>query len=379
MESQSIFEVDTGATVSLMSEAMWNKYHTQKLEPCTLKLTTYTGANIPVAGMAMVHITYGNQSAHLPLYNVKENGPTLLGRNWLREIILDWATIFKVVTPANGHSQDLDQILAENTELFDGEPGCPKTGNANLHLKQDARPVFLRPRSLPHATKQAVKAELERLQAQGIIEPVSHSDWATPVVAVPKPDRSVRLCSDYRVTLNPQLQVDQHPLPTPKDVFSTLNQAKHFAKLDLAQAYLQVPLDEEALQLTTITTHKGLFKFKRLPYGIASAPAVFQAVMDKLLAGVEGVSKYLDDILIAATTRQVLLERLAVVLSILKQAGLRLKKSKCTFMTDSVEYLGFQVDAKGLHATQEKVKAVQDAPVPQSVSEVHAFMGLVNY
>ena len=78
-------------------------------------------------------------------------------------------------------------------------------------------------------------------------------------------------------------------------------------------------------------------------------------------------------------TRQVLLERLAVVLSILKQAGLRLKKSKCTFMTDSVEYLGFQIDAKGLHATQEKVKAVQDAPVPQYVTEVRAFMGLVNY
>ena len=106
-------------------------------------------------------------ASSLTIVIVKGNGPTLLGRNWLREIILDWAKIFKVVTPANGHSQELYQILAENAELFDGEPGCLKTDNASLHLKEDARPVFLWPHSLQYATKPEVEAELERLQAQG--------------------------------------------------------------------------------------------------------------------------------------------------------------------------------------------------------------------
>ena len=103
------------------------------------------------------------------------------------------------------------------------------------------------------------------MEQQGIIEPVQSSDWATPVVPLPKPDGSVRLCGDYRVAVNPHLEVDQHPLPKPKDIFSTLNQCKFFAKLDLSQAYMQVTLDEESKKLTTITTHTGLFKFRRLP------------------------------------------------------------------------------------------------------------------
>lgn len=369
------FEVDTGASVSLMSLTTWKQSQSQPLQNTPLKLSTYTGASIAVAGMAVVDVEHANHKSKLPLYIVEGDGPTLLGRNWLREVKLDWTNIFRV-EPA---VPELDKIISENSVLFDGDPGCLQTATAHLTLKDGANSVFRRPRSLPFAIKPAVEAELQRMESQGIIEPVPHSDWATPVVPVPKPDGSVRLCGDYRVTVNPQLNVDQHPLPTPKEIFSSLNRCQYFAKLDLAQAYLQVPLDEVSQAITTISTHKGLFKFKRLPYGIASAPAVFQGIMDKLLAGLEGVSKYLDDILIAAETRELLLQRLAQVLRILRDAGVRLKKSKCTFLTDSVEYLGFRIDASGLHATAEKVKAVQDAPAPKAATEVRAFMGLVNY
>ena len=104
----------------------------------------------------------------------------------------------------------------------------------------------------------------------------------------PKPDGSIRLCGDYSQTVNPRIKVAQYPLPKPQDIFSTLNGGKFFAKLDLSQAYLQVPLDAEGQEITTITTHRGLFRMLRMPYGIASAPAVFQALMDKHLAGLEG-------------------------------------------------------------------------------------------
>ena len=190
---------------------------------------------------------------------------------------------------------------------------------------------------------------------------------------------SIRLCGDYSQTVNPRIKVDQYPLPKPQDIFSTLNGGKFFAKLDRSQAYLQVPLDAAGQEITTITTRKGLFRMLRMPYGIASAPAVFQALMDKLLAGLEGVSVYLDDILIATQTRQQLLERLAQVLTILRAAGLQLKRSKCTFCAESVEYLGYRVDAAGVHATEDKVQAIKQAPCPTSRTELRSFMGLVNF
>ena len=231
----------------------------------------------------------------------------------------------------------------------------------------------------PYTCKEAIEKELDKLHQQGVIEPVTHSDWATPVCVAPKPDGSIRLCGDYSQTVNPRIKVDQYPLPKPQDIFSTLNGGKFFAKLDLSQAYLQVPLDAEGQEITTITTHKGLFRMLRMPYGIASAPAVFQALMDKLLAGLEGVSVYLDDILIAAQTRQQLLERLAQVLTILRAAGLQLKRSKCIFCAESVEYLGYRVDAAGVHATEDKVQAIKQAPCPTSRTELRSFMGLVNF
>ena len=233
---------------------------------------------------------------------------------------MDWANIFQVQSAA----PDLDTIISENSVQFDSKPGCLQTTAAHLNLKESAIPEFHRPPSLPFAIKLAVEAALERMESEGIIEPVPHSNWATPVVPVPKPDGSVRLCGDYRVTLNSQLNVDQHPLPTPKEIFSSLNNCQFFAKLNLAQAYLQVPLAAESQKLTTISTHKGLYQFTRLPYGVTSAPAVFQGVMDKLLAGLEGVSKHLDDILIVAQTRELLLQRPETVLSILRIAGLQL-------------------------------------------------------
>lgn len=370
----STFVIDTGAAVTLMPRRDWEQNHSKALEQPDMQLRSYTENDIVIEGKANVEVVHKGKTITLPLYIVDGPGPALLGRNWLEQVKLDWATVFGVEEELN-----LTAILEENAELFDGNLGELNTGKAHLTLKDDARPVFHRPRSLPYATKPAVEAELDRMERQGIIESVQTSNWATPVVPVPKPDGSVRLCGDYRVTVNKQLKVDQHPLPKPKDIFSSLNQCTHFAKLDLSQAYLQVPLDEESQEITTITTHKGLYRFKRLPYGIASAPAVFQSVMDKVLSGIEGVSKYLDDILIAARTRRLLLQRLNTVLSRLRMAGLKLKKTKCTFLSDSVHYLGFRIDATGLHATKEKVQAVQDAPVPTSVTEVRAFMGLVNY
>ena len=168
-------------------------------------------------------------------------------------------------------------------------------------------------------------------------------------------------------------------MPKAEDIFSTLIGGEKFTKLDLSQAYLQLPLDEESQKLTTISTHKGLFQYTRLPYGIASAPAIFQMTMDKILQGLNGVSCYLDDILVTGKDDTEHLTNLQRVFERLQEYGVQLKKSKCSFMSKSVEYLGYKIDANGLQTTPQKVEAIQQAPHPKNVQQLRSFLGLVHY
>ena len=167
----------------------------------------------------------------------------------------------------------------------------------------------------------------------GVLEKVVHSEWATPLVVLPKPNGRFRICGDFKVTLNPSLVVDQYPLPTPQDMFATLAGGKEFTTLDLAQAYLQLELDETTQKLySVVNTQKGLYKFKRLPFGVSSAPAMFQKVMDTVLRRIPRVICYIDDILVTGTTREEHLSNLEQVLCRLQKHGSRLNKPKCKYL-----------------------------------------------
>ena len=162
-----------------------------------------------------------------------------------------------------------------------------------------------------------------------IIEPVRHSQWAAPVVPVVKTDGSIRLCGDYRTTVNRAAKLDPYPLPRIKDLFASLTGGQVFSKLDLSHAYLQVMLQvmlkDKSKHLVTMNTHKGLFCFNRLPFGVSSAPAIFQRIMEGILKGIPGVSIYLDDILITGRTEEEHLTNLEQVLKQLEVSGMHLK------------------------------------------------------
>ena len=128
------------------------------------------------------------------------------------------------------------------------------------------------------------------------------SDWAAPIVPVLKQDGSVRICGDYRVTVNMAARTESYPLPRIDDLFASLNGGKTFTTLDLAHAYQQILLDEESRKLVVINTHKGLFRYNRLPFGVASAPAIFQRTIEGILRGIPHVCVYLDDILVTGNT-----------------------------------------------------------------------------
>ena len=139
---------------------------------------------------------------------------------------------------------------------------------------------------------------------------------------------------------------------------ATLAGEQTLTKLDLSQAYQQIKLDEDSKKYMVINTHKGLFRYTRLPYGVALAPGIFQRVMENVLQGLSHTVVYIDDILITGKDEETYLKNLKEVLTRQARAGLRLKKDKCSFMVPSVTYLGYQVDAEGVHPVEEKVKAI---------------------
>ena len=197
---------------------------------------------------------------------------------------------------------------------------------AKIHVDPAATPKFCKARPIPYVLRGKVETELERLTREGIIEPVQFADRAAPIVPVLKSDKeSLLLCGDYKLTVNQASKLDQYPIPRVEDLFSALSGGNTFLKLDMRQAYQQIELDEESKQFVVVNTHKGLFRYNRLPFGVSAAPAIFQRVMESLLQGMTGVVAYLDDILVTGKTEEEHLTRLEEVLSRLERAGLRLK------------------------------------------------------
>lgn len=287
------------------------------------RLRTYNGSSVPLKGSVTVNVSHEGNSFRLPLVIAgNEQGrtvPALLGRDWLKHIRLNWSHVLRVNTIAKQEG-----LLDKYKDVFMGPIGTIKGFVGSIVLKQGAQPVFCKARPVPYALKDKVEKELKELESAGVLYPVRESQWATPVVAVLKSDgEAVRLCGDYHVSLNPCITTAHYLLPLPEDVFASLAGGTCFSVLDLSKAYLQLRMDDLSQELLTINTHLGLFRCTRLSFGVASAPAIFQSVMDRVLAGLEGTVCCLDDVLIAGKTEHECLRRTEQVLQRLRKHGIR--------------------------------------------------------
>lgn len=377
-------ELDTGCSMSLIPRSTYDEFFSHiPLQPCQKSLHTYTNDGIEVIGEITVTVEHNKQSKVLPLIVVSSGQGSLFGRNWFRSIVLDWNKIgmlfdnpcsAKFVTDVG-----LNNILNRFSQLFDNSLGRFNGGKVHLHVKENATPKFLRARTLPFAIKDRVEVEIQRLVSDDILEPVDFSEWASPIVPILKKNKQVRICGDFKPTFNPVCNVQQYPLPRVEELLSKFCQKQFFSKLDMSDAYLQLELDEESKQYVTINTTAGLFRYKRMPFGIACAPAIFQRTIDSVLKGIDGVQIYLDDIIVASSTADEHLRQLEKVFSTMQKYGLRLRESKCQFFQTSVEYLGYHIDREGIRPLDEKLKAIKEAPRPRNQSELRSYLGLLTF
>ena len=220
-------------------------------------------------------VRYKTQSWDTDLLVVQGDGPSLLGRDWIQLLHLDWQTVHLV------EHDKLKTLLSRYSSVFQEGLGLLKGFKANIYVEQDTRPKYFKARSVPYSLKAKIEDQLDKLVKEGVIEPVQHAEWAAPIVPIIKSDNTVCICGDFKVTTNSKL--DRYPIPKIEDLLATLSGGTSYTKLDLKQAYQQLELDEESRQFVVINTHKGLFRYNRLPFGISSAPGIFQRTMDNLM------------------------------------------------------------------------------------------------
>lgn len=380
-------EVDTGAAVSVMSLSCYERVKVDhKLEKSNLKLKTYTGEIVSPEGVGQVKVEYQGQDFQLPITVVKGNVPNLMGRDWLSRLRLKWDELFPLdmrLQRIEGVTEPVAELVKQFPGVFTEKLGCLKDFKVHIPIPENAEPKFYRARPVPYAMRSRVEAELDKLEEQGVWKRVQYSRWAAPVVPVLKnakdPSGPIRICGDYKITVNKSAPIDSYPIPNTVDQLATLAGGEKFTKLDLSQAYQQLELDEESMEMLTINTHQGLYQPSRLQFGIHSATGIFQRVMDQRLCRIPFVKARVDDILVSGKNDAEHLANLRSVLMKLNESGLTVKVSKCMFMKDEVTYCGYVISKEGVRPMPDNVDAVQDAPKPTNVKELKSFLGMVNY
>ena len=193
-----------------------------------------------------------------------------------------------------------------------------------------------------------------------------------------KANGEVRLCVDMRCA-NKAIIRERHPIPTIDEILQDMQEGGVFSKLDLKWGYHQIELSEESRSITTFVTHKGLFRYKRLMFGISSAPEKYQQVIQQVLQDCSGTANISDDIIIYGSDQAEHDKRLEKVLTRFEERGLTLNKEKCVFDMPKLTFMGLFLSNRGIGPTEEKVRAVVEAREPQNVTEVKSFLGLVNF
>ena len=382
-------EVDTGSCVSVCGFNIFNKNFSHlKLVKCTIPLSVVSGERLKVAGMLCVKVKVkrGMFKLRMIVIDSRQNFIPLLGRDWLEVLCPNWRSNFRINavkenTDLEGfRKQTIMKLKNEFPNVFDDDLTEPIRGfKVDVRMDINAKPFVHKAYNLPFKLRDKVSDQLDQMEKVGIIEKVEYADWASPMVVVVKPNKDLRICFDGSVTINPHIETHHYPLPVIDELLASKSGAKYFCVLDLKGAYQQLIVSDDTKKLLAINTFKGLYAYKRLPFGVKPAATIFQSVMDNILKGLGNVQTYIDDILIWSNTVNELNTHLKLVIERLAKFNVKLNLSKCQWFVQEVKYLGHELSASGISPNQEKVRAIAQAPAPKNVTQLKAFIGMIMF
>ena len=272
----------------------------------------------------------------------------------------------------------IKQVIKQNECIITDLPGNTNLVTCELKLTTD-QPVRVHQYPVPYSQMDKVEEEVDQMLKMGVIEPAS-SPYNSPIVLVKKKDDTTRFCTDYR-KLNLVTEFDSEPLPDIDAIFAKVGKAKYFSKIDLSKGFWQINMRESDRPKTAFSTPQGQFQWKRMPFGMKNASAVFSRMMRKLLKNINrrDVHNFLDDIIIATESWQEHVKAVKTVLEQLKMAGVTAKPSKCYFGFAVLPFLGHQVGSGSIQPEADKVQKIKAAQKPRTKKELRSFLGLAGY
>ena len=269
-------------------------------------------------------------------------------------------------------------MLSAYADMRDGKLGEIQDAKHHVTPREDAKPFRINPYRTGPSGRAEIRKAITAMKEDGVIRDAK-SEWASPVVLIPKPDGSMRFCVDYR-RLNELTIKDSYPLSRMEDCLDRLGEAKYFTTLDCNSGYWQIPVLEEDRSKTAFTCHEGCFEFCRMPFGLCHAPATFHRTVDMLLSGYQWRTclVYSDDIIVFSDTKEDRLTHVREILTILKDAGFSLKLRQCSFFAQSVDYLGHVICPGKIEVASKNTEAVEGFKEPRTQTELRSFLDLCN-
>ena len=399
-------QIDTDSTCNVLPMHCLEMLHKgTEIKPTSSKLKMYNKDNLKVVGTVTLKITNpknGKQyNTDFMVVNLKGTmQKPLIGARTAQHMEIIEVKSENISPPTNSvhevtstgeqqayemtHTGDkLSDISTEFNDVFEGIGHMP--GKIHLQVDKEAKPVVMPPRRVPIAVKPLLKKELDRLEGLNVIEKVREpSDWVSGLTSVVKPNGKLRMCLDPP-HLNSALKREHYPLPVIEDVLPELNNVKVFSKADCKEGFFQCELDDESAALTCFQTPWGRYRYRRLAFGLAPSPELFQARLDQCLEGLEGIHTIADDILITGrgdTLEQATRDHdknMRNFLNRCRENKIKLNKSKFAYKMREVQYIGHLLTSSGLKADPNKVAAVLDMDPPTDVAGVQRFVGMVKY